>query len=288
MLLKYHQKTVDLMLQSPFLNSGNLPNLSHHNKILLEEKEKQYQIRFPESVREWFSLDTSLEIAYYEHGIPKIEYLKPFSEIEDPDIPKPSLNLWLFLTAEYIGQGWENIFFEINGSEDPSIYMDIEDNWNNYKTYGPKLIRINERFSSLIHNHFWDYHKREACPYALHLWNNLIQELPSKYFISFDKLRKKYDELSDNLQSRFFNSHICIWAYKLSASNNEIIFDNEFMNKGWISADSLEKLEETLNYLWEDDIPIRNLHGHRTEVEKYINILNAKNKNNSKPNYHSS
>ena len=286
MSLKYHKKTIDLILQSPFLNSGNLPNLSHQNKLLLEEKEKQYQIRFPESVREWFGLDTPPEIAHHKHGMPKIEYLKPFSEtVVGSDIPKPSINLWPFLMAEYIGQGWENIYFEINKSDDPPIYMDIEENWHNHKKYGPKLIRINERFSSLIYNHFWDYHKRESCSYALHLWNNPIQELSPKYYVSFDKLRQKYHELPDNLQSRFYNSHICIWAYKLSTYNNEIIFDNEFMNKGWIAADSLGKLEDTLNYLWEDDIPIKNLHGYETEVEEYLNTSKAK--NNDTPNNHS-
>jgi hypothetical protein len=280
MPLKFHQKTIDLILQSPFLNSGNLPNLSEHNKLLLEEKEKQYQIRLPESVHEWFNLDTPSEIAHYEHGMPKIEYLQPFSETVDLDIPKPSINLWLFLMAEYVGQGWENIYFEINEIDDPPIYMDIEENWSNHKKYGPKLIRINERFSSLLHNHFWDYHKRESYPYALHLWNHPIQELSSKYYISFDKLRQKYYELPDNLQSRFHNNHVCIWAYKLSTHNNEVIFDNEFMNKGWIAADSLEKLEETLNHLWEDDIPTKNLHSNKTEVEEYLNILKSKTKKN--------
>ena len=277
MSLKYHQKTIDLILQSPFLKSGNLPSFSHRNKLLLEEKEKQYQIDLPESVREWFSLDTPLEIAHYEHGTPTIEDLQPFSEtVVGSDIPRPSKNLWAFLAAEYVGQGHENIYFEIDGSDDPSIYVDIEDNWDNHKKYGPKLMRINERFSSFIYNHFWDDHTRRLFEHHLRMSHLPIPSLqiPKKYQIHFDKMKTRYKELSDDLLVRFYNNHVCIWAYKISSDEHgNIISTDNIMHSGDIQADSIESLSETIDYLWGDDKPVFKLNTFDDETSEFLQRL---------------
>jgi len=271
MLLKYHQPTIDLIAGSPFLQGGNSREISSDNMILLDEKEKQYNIQFPASIREWFSLNVPTDISHYEHGTPQIGDLKPLSEMKEVDHPQTSKSLWFFLLTEYIDQGGDYLFFHADGSEDPPIYAKHADDF----------IKINEKFSSFLYNHFWDYHKQSLCPYSLRLINHPAIEmwqLPTRYHVSLQTLRGHYNELSDNLQSRFYDDHVCIWAYNMSTRDDEVVFNNEAMSHGHIVADSIEKFEEVINYLWENDKPVRNFFTSGNEERNLFQAFQQKDK----------
>src|SRR5262245_40952350 len=112
MTLKYLQPIIDLLVSTPALAIDNQPGLSQNNIVWLTEKEKQYNIHIPASIAEWFSLDLPWDMG----EVLQTEEIVPISEIKFLHAPQTESKLYHFMLAECIGQGGDNLFFEINGS----------------------------------------------------------------------------------------------------------------------------------------------------------------------------
>lgn len=195
MSLKYLQPTIDLIVNTPSLGIRHQPSPSQKNIALLREKEKKYNIHIPASIAEWFSLDLSWDLG----EVLQTQEIQPLSENDLYNHPQTDLNLWPVMWAEYLGQGFDLLCFQMTGEDDPPIYAEGQD----------KFVKLAEKFSEFIYTHIWDHHR-----YTLH--KHLIKihhlpeigwQVPSKYFIPIAKLAFRYNELSNKTRLHFYDTH---------------------------------------------------------------------------------
>jgi hypothetical protein len=145
MALKYHQKTFDLLHEEP-------PKIAREKIKLLMNRQAACGVKFPESVMEWYSMGSSLEI------------LKKYSRADDPyhpgqfgkvmkdwygggerDFAKEGL---LLILSE--NQGVCQWAVKLDGSDDPPVVIEVDtapnDQWLTYV----------DSFSDFVYTQVWD------------------------------------------------------------------------------------------------------------------------------------
>jgi hypothetical protein len=141
-------------------------NFSSENIDSLDNLEKQYSVKLPQSVREWYSLDIAPEImSVHGNGYPPlyepIEKIGPLSERDFAWRFSPRDDLWYFLISEYIDQGGQEILFQVGTTDDPPVFA----------LHGDEYIELASKFSEFIYRHFWVWHARYVFRYNFFIYN---------------------------------------------------------------------------------------------------------------------
>lgn len=82
-------------------------------------------------------------------GLFGVDDFAPFADADDINLPQLG-DYWYFLWDEYIDQGGEEIFFLINGNDDPPVFA----------FYFDRLIELAPTFSQFQFFHYWDWKSR--------------------------------------------------------------------------------------------------------------------------------
>jgi hypothetical protein len=265
MPLKYHQPTVDLIVNTPTLTINHQPEPSQKNIAWLREKEKKYDIRIPASIAEWFRLNLPWDMG----EVLQTREIMPLSEMEFLDPLQTDIKLWYIMNAEYLSQGGVNLFFQITENDDPPVYA-----W-----YEEKPIKIAKKFSEFLYIHFWDSHRQNLHKYRVSMYNHpeiRALQVPAKYYVPLDKLRLRYNELSSLTRLHFFDDYSSLWSHKPLSEYGEFIENNEIINQIHIMTDTIEVMEETINYLWDDYPPAFRLREVGGEEQKLLRALQKK------------
>jgi len=259
MPLKYLQPTIDLIVNTPFLGINHQPNPSQKNIAWLRETEKQYNIHIPASIAEWFSLDLPWDMG----EVLQTQEIQPLSETDLYDHPQTDINLWPVMAAEYLSQGFDLLCFQMTGEDDPPIYVEGQD----------KFIKIAEKFSEFLYIHFWDCHRYNLHKHQIStMYHPAIEflQVPPKYFIPINKLKSRYKELSSITRLHFYNDHSSLWSY------GRLVETDEFIKQIHIATETIEVMEETINYLWDGDPPAFRFRGYDFEEIEFLHKLQKK------------
>lgn len=143
--LKYHQATFDMLKRTPVFSEAAI--------AALDAREQELGIRFPASVREWFSIEGVNELLHYYSND---DYLCKIAEIgekreryDDEDFDNEleeyyDLSLLPFL---HENQAVFEVSFRLNGSDDPSVWIWDDEVWR----------QVDNHFSHFIYSWIWNF-----------------------------------------------------------------------------------------------------------------------------------
>ncbi|MEL7233285.1 MAG: hypothetical protein AAGK74_02235, partial [Chloroflexota bacterium] len=115
---------------------------------------------------------------------------------------------WFILWYEYYDQGGEPLLVRHSAGDDPPVYHTHPANRN-----------ITDTFSEFIYLHFWDWYAEYHCRYCFKIWNiHFIPDaipMPDHYRVNLDHLRANFTEVnSSHLGIRYYDKHSRIWVYQ--------------------------------------------------------------------------
>ena len=142
-MLKYHQKTFNLLRKKPVISSEAVN--------LVNQYENKFGIKLPAAVREWYSLDGAVDILEKICSIIPISINiseQKFSNWYDSG-PYDFISNGLLLIAREV-QGVANWAIKLDGTDDPPVLIEVDTApnmiWNTYI----------EHFSDFIYVTVWD------------------------------------------------------------------------------------------------------------------------------------
>ena len=146
--ITYHQNAVALLPETPIFSAKAAERLAQH--------ERDRGIVFPESVREWYSLERAVDLlrqhSNSDHPVALDKLGEPssiwYSGGDDKDFP--SQGLVVFMCEN---QGVCNWTFKLDGRPDPEILVQVDmastDKW--------QWLCCADKFSTFIYCQIWDY-----------------------------------------------------------------------------------------------------------------------------------
>ena len=150
MASEFHEQTLRLLPLRP--------TLSERNAQILIEREQALGIRFPASIREWYSLDRSVEML---HEYSNQDRPVPLEELGAPvdrwygTGPRDFLaqSLLLIMTEN---QGVSHWAVRLDGSEDPPVVVEVDSAPN--EVWQP----LARNFSEFIYCQVWDFMRSQT------------------------------------------------------------------------------------------------------------------------------
>lgn len=141
--LQFHERAVSLLPKRPKLDPARADALAR--------REQGLGIKVPASVREWYSLEDSVNLwGRYTNDDDPV----PIDELGEPvDWVKPPRDLvreGLLLIARE-NQGVASWAVRLDGTEDPAVVVEV-DSWPD-----PNWIPCADKFSTFLFCQFWDY-----------------------------------------------------------------------------------------------------------------------------------
>jgi hypothetical protein len=234
--LKYHGEAVKLLPE--------VPRLSKSSATLLEKREEELGVRLPESVREWYSLESAVQLLE--------RYSNDDSAFAIEELGEPfddwygggardflSDNLLLFMREN---QGVCNWALRLDGDPDPPVVVEVDTapdaNW----------VEVVDRFSTFVWCQIWD-HSQDAVGVAAQetqLSNDDLQFLKS----NLHELHTTYGWPGDvNYRFEWENARILIW-------------DGQDRGADWfVSAPSSSELSGLLAKIWRCGDLAKSLYG---------------------------
>lgn len=226
--------------------------ISPTNVDALDELERRYQIKLPDSVREWYSLDINPQMMTVSGWADvALKGPQPASTLDAYDQGlKTNPNLWVFGFDEYIEQGGEYLVFEIGGSDDPPVFA----------VFDTRLIQVAETFSKFLLIHFWRWHTHYTFPHHIFLWHHpqrFGKQVHPKYHIPLEQLSQQFTRISTQW---FYDDDVRLHVFQRETlEDDETNIDNEaVMTSVRIFARSIPALRRCLKQLWKDNIPVLN------------------------------
>ncbi len=146
--LKYHRDAANLL--------PRMPRISKSAAELVANRERQLGIRFPESVREWYSLDGAVQLlerySNDDDAFSVEELGKPFDDWYGGG-PRDLLseNLLIFM---HENQGVCNWAIKLDSGPDPAVVVEVDTAPN------AEWLPCTDRFSSFIWCQIWDHPRR--------------------------------------------------------------------------------------------------------------------------------
>lgn len=177
-VLRFHERAVNLLPKRPGLDPSRAEALAR--------REQDLGIKLPASVREWYSLEDSVNLwGRYTND----DYPAPIDELgELVDWVKPPRDLvreGLLLIARE-NQGVASWAVRLDGTEDPAVVVEV-DSWPD-----PNWIPCADKFSTFLFCQFWDY-----CEGPCDLRSNLLLARVSEDLTddTLSSLRRGFEEL---------------------------------------------------------------------------------------------
>ncbi len=214
MQIHYHQRTFALLEVKPVIDD--------HLLDLLQYYEKHYNISLPLAVREWYSIDGSVQILNrYSNGDVALDLEEIGHSMEN----RSGYRYWDFQNQDMIPIMIENQAsflwaIHLNGSDDPPVgYWDEDDNWS----------LCSSTFSSFIEERIWEHlYWGEDCV--------ILSE-------SGDIDRKQLSDISSNMIGDAYEITLDSVFHIHSGKKHIIIFKNDNKRCRWtIRATSAEDL----------------------------------------------
>jgi hypothetical protein len=244
---------------------------SQANIDKLDALETKYQVKLPESVREWYSLDICPEIMSLSHGSyvhhKDIEEFSPLSELTGVYQNKSRPDLWYFYFAEYIDQGGDIICFQTQQGDNPPVFAEYA---RDYKVLKPS-------FSEFIYMHFWLFRANYCFPYSFYLRsiNNFLSMIsPSRYWILLARMSELFtNSLSGKLH--FYDEQSRILGHPEEKIENNLIatVNDTVLAGGHFRAKTIEAIENLIIRLWGNDAPLFHMESDNLELIALLNSL---------------
>lgn len=132
-MLKYHQKVFDKLNIEPILSPERME--------LIEKRENICKVKFPASIKEWFSIQHAEKIF---HDNSNSDNLVPLEKLGNPDEASQG-----YLQVAYENQAVVAWYVQLNNNDDPSVY-------DNNDEFGKNLAEVDwhkvaDSFSSFIY-----------------------------------------------------------------------------------------------------------------------------------------
>jgi hypothetical protein len=223
--LKYHRDAAKLL--------PHMPRFSESAAELVEQREARLGIRFPESVREWYSLEGAVQLlerySNDDSAFAVDELGEPFDDWYGGGQKDFLSNKLLLFMHE--NQGVCNWAIKLNGDPDPAVVVEVD------TAPDAKWLHCTDRFSTFVWCQIWDHSQLAVGVSA--------QEIElSEHDLCF--LRSNFQELhttygwpgSVNYRFKSENAAILIW-------------DGEDRGVDWfVSASTATGLKKLLDKLW--------------------------------------
>jgi hypothetical protein len=238
---------------------------SQSNIEKLDALEAKYQVKLPEAVREWYSLDILPAVMALSHG----SYIspKPIEEFSPAKAEKNRPDLWYFYFAEYIDQGGDSIYFQMDQGDNPPVYAE----------YGKDYRLLKPSFSEFIYRHFWLFQTHYCFPYYVHIWsNNAFKSKmnPSRYWISLTDMAKLFTPSSSG-KYHFYDEHSRILGSAQGEVVNSMIetVNPDFLAGGSFHTKTPETLKNLILHLWGNDGPVFHMETSNPELDPMLKEL---------------
>jgi len=203
--LRFHERAAGLLPARPAFD----PNRAE----VLRRREQRLGISIPTSVREWYSLEDSVNLwgRYTNDDCPV-----PINELGEPvdwvDPPRDLVREGLLLICRE-NQGVASWAVRLDGTDDPPVVVEV-DSWPD-----PNWIPCADRFSTFLFCQFWDYCGGPCDLRSNLLIANVYEDLTAD---TLGALRRDFEELPStfgwpagtNLRFQGHGGSILIWHDK--------------------------------------------------------------------------
>jgi hypothetical protein len=242
--LKYHRDAAKLL--------PRMPRFSKSSEELVEQREQQLGIRFPESVREWYSLEGAVQLLeQYSNddlAFPIEELAEPFDDWYGGG-PKDFLSERLLLFM-HENQGVCNWAIRLDSGPDPAVVVEVD------TAPDAKWLACTDHFSTFVWCQIWDH--------SQHAVGVSAQEIKlSEPDLSF--LRSNFQELHTtygwpgSVNYRFKSEYSAI-----------LIWDGKDRGVDWfVSAPSASELNKLLAKIWHCGDLAQSMYGN-AEAEEVL------------------
>lgn len=222
--LKYHRDAVNLLPE--------VPRFSVSSAELLRKREEQLGIKFPDSVREWYSLDGAVNLLeLYSNNDSPVEIDKLGDLFEDwyGGGPKDFLSERILLFM-HENQGVCNWAISLDGSSDPPVIVEVDTAPN------AKWLPCADKFSTFIWCQIWDHSQHSVGVSAQEI------ELTK---VDLDFLKSNFR------QHRTTNSWPGNANYRFESTDARIlIWEGEDQADWFLSASTASDLKRLLAKVW--------------------------------------
>ena len=175
------------------------PEISSAAQRAVADSETRLGVEFPRSVRDWYCRDGAVRILAEHSNADPPEEIENLKIIEWQSHRLPPIR--------YENQGVCTWAFDMDGSEDPPVYVDVDTNGREWQLLSPT-------FSQYVFSCVWDYRTVFFKPALVQAQNRVLSQ------DALEKLRALFQEevqtcgWPGNIQYRFSNRNgaILIWA----------------------------------------------------------------------------